>query len=302
MLGQVTTVTDPNNATTSYSYDQWGRPLQVMRPGDDPTNPTVRYTYTNYGGASAPYWVKQEQKESGTSYLESRTFYDGLGRTVQTQAEAVSSSQSIVASTQYNPLGVFQATAPYTHTAGLGVNGNYRTPQWSQPSTYTTYDALGRVIRITQPDNSQVNTSYQDRTTTVLDPLNHKTVRITDAFGRLVTVQQYLGNGTPGDQYVLHGTTTYAYNVRDQLTGVTGPDGAVTTLTYDLAGRKTQMVDPDMGTWSYAYDAAGNLIRQTDAKNQRICFYYDGHNRLKGRPTRPAAPRARPIRATVATA
>ena len=38
-----------------------------------------------------------------------------------------------------------------------------------------------------------------------------------------------------------------------------------------------------MGTWTYAYDTVGNLTRQTDAKNQRTCFYYDGHNRLKGK-------------------
>jgi RHS repeat-associated protein len=43
------------------------------------------------------------------------------------------------------------------------------------------------------------------------------------------------------------------------------------------------MVDPDMGTWSYAYDAQGNLTRQTDAKNQRICLYYDALNRLVGK-------------------
>ena len=71
--------------------------------------------------------------------------------------------------------------------------------------------------------------------------------------------------------------------MRDQLEAVTGPDGAVTDPSYNLLGQKTQLIDPDMGTWYYAYDAAGNLVRQTDAKNQRICFYYDGHNRLKGK-------------------
>ncbi len=40
------------------------------------------------------------------------------------------------------------------------------------------------------------------------------------------------------------------------------------------------MNDPDMGSWSYGYDLAGNLIRQTDAKNNRLCFYYDNLNRL----------------------
>jgi RHS repeat-associated protein len=58
---------------------------------------------------------------------------------------------------------------------------------------------------------------------------------------------------------------------------------ATTTINYDVAGRKTSMVDPDMGAWSYAYDALSNLTRQTDAKNQRICLYYDGLNRVTGK-------------------
>ncbi len=50
-----------------------------------------------------------------------------------------------------------------------------------------------------------------------------------------------------------------------------------------MLGRKVQMADPDMGTWSYAYDAAGNLVRQTDARGQRVCFYYDNMNRVVGK-------------------
>lgn len=43
------------------------------------------------------------------------------------------------------------------------------------------------------------------------------------------------------------------------------------------------MSDPDMGAWDYAYDATGNLTKQRDARNQAICFYYDGLNRLVGK-------------------
>ena len=59
----------------------------------------------------------------------------------------------------------------------------------------------------------------------------------------------------------------------------TGPNNAMTTMTYDKLGRKLTMNDPDMGFWSYGYDGSGNLARQTDAKNQRLCFYYDAANR-----------------------
>ncbi len=289
VLGQVTSVTDPNAVVTSYVYDEFGRQIKLIKPGDDTTNPTVKLSYNNYAGVTAPYWVKQEQRDNLSSappatYLESRTYYDGLGRTVQTQGEVDGSMSSIV-SLKYNPLGVVQATAPYTHTQALGVGGNYRTPVWSQPSTYTTYDALGRSVQVIQPDNSLVRTYYQDRKTAAIDPLNHQTIQEADTFGRLINARQYEGTyaGAPNWGAAVYAQAQYQYDVADRLKQVLGADTATTTLTYDLAGRKTGMSDPDMGSWSYAYDAAGNLLRQTDAKNQRLCFYYDALNRLKGK-------------------
>ncbi|MDH7486114.1 MAG: RHS repeat-associated core domain-containing protein [Anaerolineae bacterium] len=171
---------------------------------------------------------------------------------------------------------------PYFYGAGLG---GYRTPDWTQPKTQYSYDALGRVTQVTNPDGTAVRSYYQDRRVAVIDELNHQTIREMDGLGRLVSVKQFSGSypGGPGWNDPPYSTTSYSYNVRDQLSSVTGPDGAQTTITYDLLGRKTQMSDPDMGTWTYAYDAAGNLTRQTDARNQTICFYYDALNRLKGK-------------------
>jgi RHS repeat-associated protein len=279
VLGQVTSVTDPNLATISYSYDQWGRQTQMIKPGDDAINPTLRFSYTNYAGAGAPYWVKQEQKESGSYYLESRTFYDGMGRVAQTQAEAANSSQSILVNTQYQPLGVLRASVPYTYTAGLG---GYRTPDWTQAQTLYQYDALGRTTQVTQPDGTTTRSFYQERKTAALDALNRQTISETDALGRLLSVKQYEQptTGQPNWDATFYAQASYSYDIADRLTGVTGPDSAVTEITYDLLGRKTSMTDPDMGAWSYTYDAAGNLVTQTDARGVVLWFGYDGLKRL----------------------
>lgn len=299
VLAQVTGVTDPNAAVTNYTYDQWGRQLKLIKPGDDTNNSTVKFSYTDYAGASAPYWVKQEQRESGANYLESRTYYDGLGRVVQTQAEAESSSQSIITSTRYNPLGAVQITTPYTHTAGLGVGGDYRPPDWQQPSTQTVYDALGRVTLVINPDGTLTETRYAVEvnaadpdfsiprlSTYTIDANRHFVRRASDVFGNLRSVSESTGSWPVGQANPTWGSeyrTRYTYDVAGQLRTVQDHALNQTTLTYDLMGRKTAMTDPDMGAWSYAYDAAGNLKRQTDAKNQTTCFYYDGLNRLKGK-------------------
>ncbi len=304
-FGQLEQAIDENGQGTTLQYDGLGRIWRVIRPGDSTANPTVRFSYTAYSGANAPFWIKKEQRENLSSagtgeYLETRTFYDGFGRVLQTQAEAASASQSIVASTEYNAAGqVLQQNAPYFHPAALG---GYRTRDWGKPKTATTYDAYGRAKQVTNPDNSKTCTYYQGLQTAVVYEQTagatytyFQKISATDQLGRLASVKDYMGTvgNNPGAACPApfwtanpNGTTSYQYDVADRLTTTTAPDNAQIQITYDALGRKTQMIDPDMGTWTYAYDQVSNLTRQTDARGQTVCFYYDGLSRLRGKHTR----------------
>ncbi len=86
----------------------------------------------------------------------------------------------------------------------------------------------------------------------------------------------YLADYSEGPVY----TTRYEYDLQDNLTTVTDTLGYTTVITYDTLSRKRAMNDPDMGVWDYDYDFSGNLIRQTDGNGDKLCFYYDGFNRL----------------------
>ncbi len=313
-FGQLEQAIDENGQGTTLQYDGLGRILKVARPGDSvptsaspnaPDNPTVRFSYTAFSGQGAPFWIKKEQRENLSSagageYLETRIFYDGFGRVIQTQAEAASASQSIVASTQYNAAGqVLQQNAPYFHAAALG---GYLTPNWAQPKTVTSYDAYGRVKQVTNPDSSKTCTYYQGLQTAVVYEQTagatykyFQKISATDQLGRLSSVKDYMGTvgnnpgaACPAPAWAANpnGTTSYQYDVADRLTTTTAPDNAQIQITYDALGRKTQMIDPDMGTWTYAYDQVSNLTRQTDARGQTVCFYYDGLSRLLGKHTR----------------
>lgn len=77
--------------------------------------------------------------------------------------------------------------------------------------------------------------------------------------------------------------TSYAYDIRDNLTDVWDAEGNNIDMAYNNLGRKTSMNDPDMGTWLYSYNQAGSLVRQTDADPSAITFVYDGLNRLVGK-------------------
>ena len=298
-FGQIEDVTDANDALTSTTYDAWGRLATVWRPGDERAQghgATEITLYTNYVDATAPFKVQRRQRDdagggNAATYLDSYTFYDGLGRVIQTQAEAASSGQSILASTQYNSQGLVAVTnTPYIYSAALGT---YRTPDWTQHRSETSYDALGRptlvVLKSGSTQVSQMRTYYQGRRTAVIDPANHQTISETDPLGRLATVSQYTGTfaGEPGWNASVYAQSRYGYDSADRLVDAWDPVDNHTDIEYDLAGRKTRMTDPDMGEWQYRWDAAGNLRKQLDARNMLTCFNYDSLNRLTSKTFHP---------------
>jgi len=285
-MGTLTSVTGPNGAATTVTagYDLFGRLTSIVKPGDSPQYPTTQATY--YDGAIPFRYTVVQREGAGSSggTRPSTLTYDGLGRQIQTKRESVDGQQNIVTDTRYDGLGrAIQQSQPryvnetpsdtfwtYTPVPASGVN-------W----TSTGYDGAGRALDVTMPDNTVTRTRYYTATVgmaaSVTDANGHKTRRESDLSGRLRTVIEYSGAADP---YAVYATTTYAYDGRDLLTGVTDQAGNVTTIGYDSLGRKTSMADPDMGAWSYAYDPNGTLHTQTDAKGQVITFAYDALDRL----------------------
>ncbi|MCZ7567370.1 MAG: hypothetical protein M5U01_02065 [Ardenticatenaceae bacterium] len=310
-LGLPTRETDANGAVTRATYDAYGRLLTLIRPYDWNESPTLRVEYHD---DQQPFWIGLTQKTGAAPFIR-RQVYDGLGRQIQVQtAGAVldSGPQDVVVDRRFDGDGrLIQETVPYSIGRWGGSGSPYRGQQWSQPSTQTGYDALGRPSAVTAPDGTRSEHRYgviAEGSTIlvwhdVLDPNRHRMQTRSDALGRLVQVLELTGNCGSWD-YACSGvyttpwtagtTTHYTYDVLDRLTTVTR-GSLVTSIGYDAAGRKTQLQDPDMGAWTYAYDGAGNLTRQTDARGQTVCFSYDALHRLTGKtyrtdPTCPADP------------
>lgn len=310
--GQLKRVRDANNQDdTWYEYDVFGRQTKIARPGDSLSDPTQQFVYYDgedieWGAGPRTMVASYQKVDSEQPKLWTRRFYDGLGRLVQTQTAAedwmhqgngVTSGHDIVQYRTYDALGgVAKESLPYEvdsyDAVGTPLPSPYRTPG-SEAGTTHTYDALGRPVRSTHPDNTWTehhyglwgsNLWYDD----VIDENRHLKGYVYDSLGRMVTVLDTVGtcglwgySCGPGETaWSISGTTNYDYDVRDNLTEVTDPLGNVTTMAYNLLGRKTGMHDPDMGNWSYGHDAVGNLTAQIDAKGQTITFQYDALNRL----------------------
>ncbi len=293
-LGVLLSYTDANNNTTNYRYDDLGRVVKVWKPGDDGTYPTTQVTYSDWGTPNLQRVLVQQREESSQpGTLDEEQYFDGLGRKIQVHQEATG-GQEVVVTTLYDRLGRESAeVVPYL----VGATVGYVAPgtKDTNPRTEYSYDPLGRLYNTTNTNDSVVRTRYNGWQVATIDENDHAVVHASDAFGRLVQVNEYTGDfGDPFNWSASpYATTGYIYNVLDLLTEVTDAAGNHTKMHYDLLGRKEQMHDPDMhGSdnyshdsywWTYKYDAQGNLTRQTDANGQLICFYYDSMSRLAGK-------------------
>lgn len=146
-------------------------------------------------------------------------------------------------------------------------------PWQSESAVWTTngFDALGRVVSVTTPDNAIVGSSYSGNTVTVTDQAGKSRKSVTDGLGRMTAVYE--------DPTSLNYLTSYSYDVLDNLTTVS--QGVQTrTFVYDSLSRLTSTINPENGTVTYTYDNNGNLTSKFDARSITTTLAYDALNRV----------------------
>ena len=269
ILDRLTSITTPDGGTTTYAYCDSGSTATCPTTPTPPTNSVTKS-------------VKQFSC-SQNDFIISDSVYDGLGRTKTSHSYEVPSSASaantITAETIFDGFGrQYKTSNPY----------RTETPVY----TVTAYDSVGRVLTVTAPDTAAVVTNtYVGRTTTstdasianTSDPGAGKTKRISDAFGRLISVTE------DPDVSAAAFTTYYRYDALDNLLGVcpgsafSGSTCSTTrsrSFTYDSLKRLLTAINPESGATTYTYDGNGNLASKTDARSWKTDFgTYDVLNR-----------------------
>ncbi|MGV8074546.1 MAG: SpvB/TcaC N-terminal domain-containing protein [Syntrophobacteraceae bacterium] len=280
-FGKVKTKQDPNhNPATNpniiqYVYDPFGRIQMEIGPDACANGWTAYYLYNSFGTVGAQNVETRRTEACGVSgYIWKKAYFDGLGREIKAEAEgspdSLGNPRTITSHTIYDLKGqVSKKCIPHF--------GSICTTEVTNE-----YDPVGRTVKTISPDDSPYNptgesitqTAYAKTRTTVTDPNGHIKTAVKDSYGRLSAVEEY--SAEPACNPC---TTSYGYDARGNLTGVTDAKGNHTTIVYDDLSRKTGMTDPDMGTWTYGYDANGNLIVQQDANGNIMNFVYDSLNR-----------------------
>jgi RHS repeat-associated protein len=270
-LNRLMTVTRPDGAQVTYSYDDTNRTLQVTSP------------------------------VQGTSVVKRKTFLDGLGRTIKKQLLDASNTSYSITESQYDSWGrpyktsnPHNSTAQYwteTRTDALGRTVKAILPDNSQSTTSyslnaatatdpagkqrkSVSDGLGRLSKVFEPDvaNGNALTVETDYSYTVLDTLSGVTqgaqtrTFLYDALGRLTD------STTPEA-----GHFQFQYNNYNLPIQRTDARGVITTYGYDSLNRpytvtynvgSTGVASPGNITFTYGTDSSqnnnGRLITMTD--------------------------------------
>jgi RHS repeat-associated protein len=277
-----------NRANARFTYDSMNRVSGVSSADGGQTN----HFYQDTPSFNAPYVYQQEAVDANTT-AHSWTQVDGLGRPIRSAKLNGEAGPNVVddVDTCYDALGR-KSFVTYPYQMSGWMQGSYHCPPdaATPPGDSFTYDALGRVTRVTHSDGSHVDTDYsQFPVVTGTDEAGKRRRNQTDALGRLIAVWEPDANGN------LSYETDYQYDTLDNLVRVDqkggDPDPAnwrTRTFAYDSLSRLIQANNPESGTITYAYDNAGNLISKTaPAPNQfdpsvtvTTSYAYDALNRL----------------------
>jgi RHS repeat-associated protein len=282
-------VTDENNQTVKSDYtdsDFW-RPADIY----DQENNETKIAYT---GQTAVETTLQNFN-GGNSASDFRTTVDGFGRNIFSQhLQAPGGGNYDTGETDYNNLG-----QPYISRMPYSAAASPSSENTSAPATTTTYDALGRVLTMTDADGGTVAYTYTNND--VLQQVSGSQMFQKqfeyDGLGRLTSVCEMSttlpGVGACGQGVARTGyLTKYAYDALGHLLGVTQnaqPGGTSQTrfFVYDWLGRMTQETNPESGAKNYVYDSDstmcgngaatsnGDLVKTTDAAGNCVNYYND---------------------------
>lgn len=240
------TLTEIDGQFTKYQYDNFQRLEQIeARLGNITSNITYELGGPNRITTTTTY------SDAPTQTLIDE--FDGLGRPIRNIHNGVTKNEIV-----YDNLDRID------HQTYLP--GNF---------TYFDYDdsPLDRVISEVYPDGSSIQMDYGNQgnyyQTIRYDEKGNPTTTLTEIVGRVYQIKD-----------ALNGTTTYDYDIRDNLESVSPPSGNPYVYKYDIRNRMEEKTIPGADTQFFYYDDTNDLLDYSiDGNSNRLDYEYDIYGR-----------------------
>ncbi|HEY1137594.1 MAG TPA: polymorphic toxin-type HINT domain-containing protein [Xanthomonadaceae bacterium] len=317
--GNVLKTTDANNHSYTYTYDKTDRPLTVTDPRSkigrmsydeagrlqrlvDPTGGT---TQLQYDKANQLVSMTDAEGIGGQLFYDNfgrkRRFVDGMGNQISTDyADPDGVDRGSTLPTKVTMPGVTRLV--YRNARGwltqASVTGGDQTITQryeydvrgavrefvgtTGKRSLVTYDALGRPVTQTDPEQNLTRLDYDHR---------DNVVRVTDARTNSTTMVYDRRNKLLSETNPLNLTTRYEYDPAGRLTKLIRPSGVSITLVYDDGGRVLQRIarraDGTVeGTDEFDWDPSGNMTAWSNAEASAVLAYDDNNLLLSEAVTR----------------
>jgi RHS repeat-associated protein len=284
VTGNLETVTTPAGNFT-YDYDEAGKIVETYPDG----------TVVTYGLDDAQNVMSVEAGTKGTSdYVAASYLRNSMRKTIGLamsngllETRQVDRAGDVLSQT-LSVGGQVAATDQFTYDAGGNPVRQVNTVKGTVTTDRFGYDGAGRLDAYSSesdtdplawPDVSQLGLDTSND-----DAPNNPPTTFAPAFDPIPNPAPATGNGptqsltydADGNRLsnLTGGSTSYAYDAKDQLASRSGADGNA-TYTYDKSGNLTRRVDGD-GTTSYGYNAAGQLTSVALPNGKTISYKYDG--------------------------
>lgn len=234
--GNVVAETNGEGSTTTFTYDSMNR-LTSIKP-ELGQSKSINYTPTS--------------RTATRGALVEKTLYDPFGRLASVTLAGITTLY------QYDGLG----RRTFVSDPGVTTGVRYQ------------YDALGRVIRITNADSTFQSISYYAGSQSVTDERGKVTTLNFRAYGD-PNKRQLMGIIAPES----NASISITRNAHDQIESI-AQAGLKRTYGYDSHNYLTSVTNPETGTTTYGRDIAGNMVSKKVGTSGIAKYTYDAVDRL----------------------
>ena len=268
--GNQLTSTDAAGRTTLYVYDTNGVDLLEVRQQTSPTTSDLLTSYSGYVNGQAQFVLDAAGQTNTTSYNlagQVLTTTNAKGETITNTYFTTGTLAGRLQSVD-GPLPGTSDTTQYTYDS----KGRVRTVTDSEGYTTTTdYDDFDRVTKVTYPDNTYTQMTYNR-----LDPEWTRDRKGNWSRQWVNGIRQVILTQNPEGHL-----TNYLWCPCGSIRTLVDAEGNTTNWSFDTQGRVTAKIFADGSQTTYTYENATSRLKTvTDALEQTTTYTYTMDNRV----------------------